>query len=53
VALEQAGGLEVAQHGVQRALLAGEHAVAHLFQPLGDLVAIHRFRRASEHRQER
>src|SRR5690606_15833046 len=52
-AVEHPGRLEVAQHRVQRPLLAREHAVADLFQALGDLVAVHRLTGAGEHAQQR
>ena len=44
--------LEIAQHRIQRALLAAQHTLARLVELLGDLVAVHRRPRAREHRQQ-
>src|SRR5690606_33049774 len=52
VAVQQPGRAEIAQHRIQRALLAAEHAVAEAFQPLGDLVAVHRLSSRLQHRQQ-
>src|SRR5690606_34028744 len=53
VALQQAGPFQVAQHRVQRALLAGQHTLAHLLQALGDQVPVKRLGRRGQHRQQR
>src|SRR5690606_33934688 len=52
VAVQQPGCAEVAQHRIQRALLAAEHAVAEALQPLGDLVAVHRLPGRLQYRQQ-
>src|SRR5690348_5330732 len=50
--VEQFRGAQVAQHRVERALLADQDAAGVLLQALGDLVAIQRLTRGRDHRQQ-
>ncbi len=52
MAFQQPGALQVAQHRVQRALLAAQHALAHPLQLLGNEIAVQRLPGPGQHRQQ-
>jgi len=52
MAFQQPGPFQVAQHRVQRALLAAQHALADPLQLLGDQVAVQRLAGLGQYRQQ-